>query len=82
MLKNKTILQIVPALDNGGVERGVIEISNYIVENNCKSVVISSGGRLQHAMIRNGGLHYNLDVHTKNPLKWSSLRKQIEKIID
>ena len=30
MKNNKTILQIVPALNTGGVERGVIEISKYI----------------------------------------------------
>ena len=43
MLKNKTILQIVPALDNGGVERGVVEISNFIIESNCKSIVQPKG---------------------------------------
>ena len=82
MLKNKTILQIVPALNNGGVERGVIEISNYIVKINCKSIVISSGGKLQHSIERNGGIHYNLGVNTKNPFKWGYIRKKIEKIID
>ncbi len=82
MLKNKTILQIVPALDNGGVERGVIEISNYISKINCKSIVISSGGKLKHTVERNGGIHYTLGVNTKNPFKWSFLRKKIEKIIN
>ncbi len=45
MLNNKVILQIVPALNNGGVERGVIETSKFLVKNNNKSIVISSGGR-------------------------------------
>ena len=44
MLNNKVILQIVPALNNGGVERGVIETSKFLVKNNNKSIVISSGG--------------------------------------
>ena len=41
MLNNKIILQIVPALNNGGVERGVIETSKFLVKNNNKSIVIN-----------------------------------------
>ena len=78
---NKTILQIVPALNTGGVERGVLEISKFIVQNNYNSVVISSGGKLEYQVIKSGGKHYRLDVYTKNPLKWGGLRKKIEKII-
>ena len=48
MSNNKTILQIVPALNTGGVERGVLEISRFIVQNDFKSVVISSGGKLEY----------------------------------
>ena len=81
MLKNKTILQIVPSLQNGGVERGVLEVSRYVVENNCKSIVISSGGRLEHMINKYGGKHYKLSVHSKNPFRWNNLRKKIEIII-
>jgi len=81
MLNNKTILQIVPALNNGGVERGVIETSKFLVKNNNKSIVISSGGIYEHLISRHGGILYKLDVHIKNPLKWKSLRSEIEKVI-
>ena len=40
MLNNKVILQIVPALNNGGVERGVIETSKFLVKNNNKSICL------------------------------------------
>ena len=76
MLNNKTILQIVPALNTGGVERGVLEISRFIVQNDFRSVVISSGGKLEYQVIKSGGKHYRLDVYTKNPFKWRSLRKK------
>ena len=81
MLNNKTILQIVPALNNGGVERGVIETSKFLVKNNNKSIVISSGGIYEHLISRHGGILYKLNVHVKNPLKWNALRREIEKVI-
>ncbi len=81
MLNNKVILQIVPALNNGGVERGVIETSKFLVKNNNKSIVISSGGIYEHLISRHGGILYKLDVHLKNPLKWKKLRIKVEEII-
>ena len=62
MLNNKVILQIVPALNNGGVERGVIETSKFLVKNNNKSIVISSGGVYEHLISRHGGNLYKLDA--------------------
>ena len=81
MLNNKVILQIVPALNNGGVERGVIETSKFLVKNNNKSIVISSGGVYEHLISRHGGILHKLDVHLKNPLKWKKLRIKVEEII-
>ena len=31
---------------------------------------------------RNGTIHYELDVHTKNPLKWSKIRSQLKVILE
>ncbi len=81
MEKNKSILQIVPALNLGGVERGVVEISKFIVENHFRSIVISSGGRLKYQIEKFGAKHYTLNVNSKNPLKWKNIRKEIEFII-
>ena len=45
MIKKKyTIVQILPALNTGGVERGVVEISKALIENDFRSIVVSSGG--------------------------------------
>ena len=67
MKNNKTILQIVPALNTGGVERGVLEISKFIVQNDFRSIVISSGGKLEYQVTKTGGIHYKMDVFSKNP---------------
>ena len=80
--KKYTIAQILPALNTGGVERGVAEISKALVENNFRSIVISSGGHMASQIIRNGGTHYKLDVATKNPLKWPKIRSELKRILE
>ena len=80
--KKYTIAQILPALNTGGVERGVVEISKALVENNFRSIVISSGGHMVSQITRNRGIHYELDVATKNPLKWPKIRSELKKILE
>ena len=83
MSKNKyTIAQILPALNTGGVERGVVEISKALTENNFRSIVISSGGHFESQLRRNGAIHYKLDVHSKNPLRWVKIRNQLKVILE
>ena len=55
--KNYTIAQILPALNTGGVERGVVEISTALVKNNFRSIVISSGGHMEPQLRRTGTVH-------------------------
>lgn len=62
------IVQILPALDEGGVERGTVELNREFVRRGHASTVISSGGRLAEAIARDGGHHVRLDVKSKNPL--------------
>ena len=82
MKKKYTIAQILPALNTGGVERGVVEISKALVDNNFRSIVISSGGYMVSQINRNGGIHYDLDVNTKNPLKWKKIRSELKIILE
>jgi len=83
MSKNKyTIAQILPALNTGGVERGVVEISKALTESNFRSIVISSGGYFESQLRRNGAIHYKLDVHSKNPFRWVKIRNQLKVILE
>ena len=59
------ILQVLPKLNIGGVERGVADFSSYLVMQGHKSVVVSSGGELVKE-IEKGGIHYQLDVDKKS----------------
>ena len=72
--KNYTIAQILPALNTGGVERGVVEISKALSDNHFNSIVISSGGHMVPQLRRSGTRHYEINVNSKNPFKWPQLR--------
>lgn len=60
------ILQIVPRLNEGGVERGTVDLAKYLVQSGHKAVVISGGGRLVKELKENGVIHYSLPVHEKS----------------
>ena len=40
------VVQILPALNNGGVERGTVEVANFLVNSGHTSIVISAGGKM------------------------------------
>ena len=63
-----TIVQLLPELNEGGVERGTVELSRELVKLGHKSIVISAGGKLQEQIDEDGGRHITLDVCSKNPL--------------
>ena len=80
--QQKCVIQVLSALNSGGVERGTLEISEYLVKKGWRSVVISSGGKLVNRLTRNGTKHINLQTNTKNPLKWSNLRKKLKNVFE
>ena len=73
------IVQVIPELNQGGVERGVVEFSRELVKRGHRSTVISAGGKLVDQIETDGGKHITLDVCSKNPLtvpaRVSTLRK-------
>ncbi len=62
-----TILQVLPELHTGGVERGTVDISRELVKQGFRSIVISNGGHLSDLIKQSGGIHYKMPVHSKNP---------------
>ena len=62
-----TVLQVLPALDSGGVERGTIEIVEALTARGWTALVASQGGRLVPAVERAGGRHIALPLRTKLP---------------
>ena len=60
------VLQILPELKSGGVERGTVDLAKYLVKRGHKAVVVSAGGPLVGDLTSAGVTHYTLPVHKKN----------------
>lgn len=62
------ILQIVPELRSGGVERGTVDFAKYLLQQGHGSVVVSAGGALVADLEAAGVRHVTLPVHKKSLL--------------
>ena len=67
-MRRLTVLQLLPALDAGGVERSTIEITEALVAAGHRAIVISAGGRLLPQLHAIGGEHVSLDIGRKSPM--------------
>lgn len=66
--RHLTVVQLLPALESGGVERSTIEISHALVAAGHRAVVVSAGGRLLPQLEATGAEHVALDIGRKSPL--------------
>lgn len=84
--KKLTVLQLLPALESGGVERGTLEVAHALVERGHRALVMSAGGRLVAPLIETGAEHFNWPVGTKSLRTLFLVRKlrrfMIEKGVD
>ncbi len=68
MTRPLTVVQLLPALDTGGVERSTIEIAAALVGAGHRAVVVSAGGRLVPQLRELGAEHVELDIGLKSLL--------------
>ncbi|WP_319533233.1 glycosyltransferase family 4 protein [uncultured Cohaesibacter sp.] len=68
MTKAPTILQVIPWLDSGGVERGTVDIAEAITRAGGRALVAAEPGRLQGDLEAVGGELLPLKGRSKNPL--------------
>ena len=61
------VLQVLPSLAGGGVERGTVEMAAALVEAGWTALVVSSGGHMVHELGRVGAQHIELPVQSKSP---------------
>jgi glycosyltransferase involved in cell wall biosynthesis len=70
------VLQVLPALQAGGVERGTVEMVAAITAAGGRALVASSGGAMVRLVARAGGTHVTLPLATKNPAAiWLNSRR-------
>jgi glycosyltransferase involved in cell wall biosynthesis len=60
------IIQLLPELKVGGVERGTVDLSDHLVKLGHDSAVISAGGQLVDLLNEHGAKHYELPIAKKN----------------
>lgn len=64
-----TILQVLPRLHAGGVERGTIEVTDAISKSGWRALVASEGGQLIPSITYAGGEHITMGLSSKSPLR-------------
>src|SRR3546814_1096526 len=76
------VLQVVPSLVTGGVERGTLEIAAAIVADGGTAIVASEGGPMENDLRRAGALHLKLPAASKNPVVMYRNVARLEQIIN
>ncbi len=65
-MRRLTVVQLLPALESGGVERSTLEVSQALVDAGHRAIVVSAGGRLLPALRKTGAEHIALDIGRKS----------------
>ncbi|MGE4063708.1 MAG: glycosyltransferase family 4 protein [Rhodospirillaceae bacterium] len=77
----KTVLQVLPSLVSGGVERGTIDVAVALVRAGWRALVVSEGGPLVRELDRAGAEHIALPLNTKNPKRVKENAARIADVI-
>jgi len=65
-VKKLKVNQLLPELNGGGVERGTLELGEFLSSLSHESIVVSNGGRLVCQLEQEGSRHVKLPIHKKN----------------
>jgi glycosyltransferase involved in cell wall biosynthesis len=72
--RNLSVLQMLPALDGGGVEQGTMEIAGALHRAGHQALVMSAGGRMVPALEALGAEHFQWRVDSKRPWTFRLVR--------
>ena len=75
------IVQVLPQLVRGGVERGTLEMAQAIIDAGGRAIVVSGGGPMVRHLQRIGATHHTLPVGSKNPFSWSGTRSRLRALL-
>lgn len=80
-LKGPRVLQVLPALGHGGVERGTLDISRYLIDSGWSPIIASNGGGQEKQLFEMGAVSLNLPMHSKNPFVMRANIRRLQGII-
>lgn len=74
-LKPPVVLQVLPALKDGGVEKSAVEMAHYIKAQGWTPLVASAGGPKERLLTSAGITHLRLGLSTKTPwgILWNAV---------
>ena len=75
-----SVLQVLPALETGGAERGAVDVACALAAAGGRAFVASTGGRMVRELERNGVKHFVLPVKTKNPFLMRANARRIARL--
>jgi glycosyltransferase involved in cell wall biosynthesis len=67
-MRGLTVVQMLPALEGGGVERGALEVATALAQRGHRSLVMSAGGRYVARLEAGGSRHIPWPIGAKSPL--------------
>jgi glycosyltransferase involved in cell wall biosynthesis len=76
------VMQVLPELNSGGVERGTLELGAFLAREGHDSLVVSHGGTMVAELQRDGSRHIAMPVHRKSPLSLLQIGKMRRLLID
>ena len=75
------LVQIVPTLESGGVERGTVDVANFLSENKIQNYIITSGGEMIKELDKSFTHVHQLPVATKNFFAYPLIARKINQFI-
>jgi len=75
------LVQIVPSLDSGGVERGTVDVANFLAEKKIQNFIITSGGKMLKELDDNFTHVHKLPVASKNFFSYPLIARKINQFI-
>lgn len=79
--KPPVILQLLPALDEGGTERGTVDLARYLIANGWTALVASAGGAAVERLQELGANHVRLPLESKNPFTIRANIRRLQRLI-
>lgn len=75
------VLQVLPALVTGGVERGTVDMAQAVLQEGAIAIVASAGGQMVYELQRCGADHVELPLDSKNPWRILQNARRLEELI-
>jgi len=75
------VLQVLPELNEGGVERGTLDLARYLVREGWTALVASAGGSAEAELKEAGATCLRLPLHSKNPFIMRANIRRLQRLI-